>query len=227
MSESISVIIPVLNEVENVEEMFRHAHPIADELIIVDGGSTDGTVEKLNQLECTVIQSERGRGQQLCAGAAFASGSILLFLHADTYLPCEARSQILGASEALSGSDRSLFCGCFRQRINSPKWIYRWIESGNLWRARYQRLPYGDQGVFVSRRLYDEVGGMPKISLMEDFEFAKRISRRGNLIILPGPIRVDVRRWEKVGPVRQTLRNWSLALRYRLGFSPEKLVSRY
>jgi len=226
VSATISIIIPVLNEALNIEKTFSHARDIADEVIIVDGGSDDGTLDILKRLDCVTCNTPRGRGQQLFAGSEIATGDILLFLHADTWLPVEARTQLIESWNS-SEASKATFCGCFEQQIDDRRRIYRWIEKGNLWRAKYQQLPYGDQGVFVSRELYDAVGGMPQISLMEDFEFAKLVSKRAKLKILPGPIHVDVRRWEKVGPIRQTIRNWSIALRYRMGVSPEKLLKKY
>ncbi|QEG20875.1 TIGR04283 family arsenosugar biosynthesis glycosyltransferase [Mariniblastus fucicola] len=227
MSATVSVIIPVLNEEAIIETTVVRAGAIADEVIVVDGGSTDRTLELLRPLDCTTISGPRGRGQQIYAGSKIAKGAILLFLHADTWLPVQAKSQILDCWDATSSSEKPYFCGCFEQRIEDARLIYRWLEKGNLWRARYQRLPYGDQGVFVSRELYDAVEGMPQIPLMEDFEFARLISKRGKMKILPGPIHVSARRWEKVGPIRQTIRNWTLALRYRLGAKPESLLSKY
>lgn len=223
----ISIIIPVLNEEANVERVVLSSTAIADEVLVVDGGSSDDTLEILKTLQCEVIHGPRGRGQQLFAGAEKASGDVLLFLHADTLLPSEARDQILDDWNSLDEGERELFYGCFHQRIESVSPIFRLIEKGNYLRAKFQKLPYGDQGVFVSRTLYDRVGGMPKISLMEDLEFARKVSAFSNPKLLPGPISVDARRWESVGPIRQTLRNWTLASRYRMGVSPEKLTKQY
>ncbi len=224
---SISIVIPVLDEASNIEQAVSLACDVADEVIIADGGSTDGTLGILERLDCIVCHTSRGRGQQLHAGAKLAKGEIILFLHADTWLPAKARSQILKVWESLSVAEKATFCGCFEQCIDDPRYVYRLLEKGNFWRAKYQKLPYGDQGVFASRKLYDTVGGIPQISLMEDFEFARQISTLGDLKILPGPIHVSARRWEKVGPLRQTIRNWTLATRYRLGADPEQLLKRY
>ena len=225
MPSTISIIIPVLNEESDIELTIDCARGIADEVIVVDGGSTDGTLEIVQRLDCTVVETEKGRGQQLHNGAVAASGDILLFLHADTRLDSASRKQLHEAWESRK-SERG-FWGCFRQRIDSSRFVFRLIEKGNLWRAKYQRLPYGDQAVFVSREFYEKVGGIPQIPLMEDFEFARRAATFAAPIILPGPIVVDPRRWEHVGPIRQTIRNWSLAMRYRLGASPQSLVDRY
>ncbi len=227
MSATLSIVIPVLNEVAGIEQTIARSRDIADEVIIADGGSTDGTLEILKRTDCIACHTSRGRGQQLHAGSELATGEILLFLHADTWLPVAARSQILDCWGSVSDKGKATFCGCFEQLIEDPRHVYRLIEKGNLWRAKFQKLPYGDQGVFVSRELYDLVGGMPQIPLMEDFEFARLIAKRAALNILPGPLHVDARRWEKVGPLRQTIRNWMLALRYRLGADPEELLQRY
>ena len=219
--------MPVLDEAGSIELAVSRCLEIADEVIVVDGGSSDATIETAERLECQLVRAAKGRGQQLFAGAAQATGEILLFLHADTSLPAATRSQILDSWSTIEAGDRSSFYGCFEQQIESPGLAFRCIEKGNYLRAKYQRLPYGDQGIFVSRELYDRVGGMPQIPLLEDFEFARRVSAVASPVILPGPISVDPRRWLESGPLRQTIRNWTIAARYRLGASPEKLVEKY
>ena len=226
MPPTISIIIPTFNEVENIERAVTSALCVGNEVIVADGGSTDGTVDRIKQLDCTLCPGPKGRGQQLSEGARLASGEILLFLHADNWLPPQAKSQILDAWVRTGSGDGGLF-GCFQQKIRDRRFIFRLIESGNHWRAKFQKLPYGDQGIFVSRQLYDSTGGMPRIPLMEDFEFSKKLSRFSRIQILPGPIYVDARRWEEIGPVRQTIRNWCLATRYRMGAAPQELMKRY
>ena len=225
MSTTITIVIPVLNEEAGIERAVGCARQIADEVIVVDGGSTDGTLDVLKGLDCTVFESVAGRGQQLHKGAASASGDVLLFLHADTQLGSVSKVQLLEAWNHHESS--GAFWGCFHQRIDSPRFVFRLIEKGNFWRAKYQRLPYGDQAVFVSREFYSEVGGIPQIPLMEDFEFARRAAKYSAPVILPGPVIVDARRWKHAGPLRQTIRNWGLAMRYRFGAKPDSLVTRY
>lgn len=227
MSPKISIIIPVLNEAANINAAVARAREVGDEVIVADGGSTDGTADIARSLDCIYCDSPRGRGQQLAAGAEVAAGDIFLFLHADNWLTPAARSQLVKAWDVRSSQQQDLFYGCFKQRISKSGFLYRAIEQGNYWRARVQKLPYGDQGIFVSRSIYDAVGGMPKIPLMEDFEFSQRVSRNGRIEILKGPLHVDARRWSEVGPIRQTLRNWSIALRYRMGVKPKDLVNKY
>lgn len=224
---TISIIIPTLNEADAILETVSRASAIGDQVIVADGGSTDGTVEKLTATSCVVLDCEAGRGQQLATGAERADGNILLFLHADAELGISTRQQIFDAWNRSDVSDPETFWGCFEQSISNSKLIYRAIEFGNLFRAKYQRLVYGDQGMFVSRELYDAVKGVPKIPLMEDFEFSRRLGKIARPQILDGPIKVSARRWETSGPIRQTARNWWLAWRYRRGASPEELRKRY
>ncbi len=221
----ISIIIPVLNEAHNVDAVVRNAAAIGDETIVIDGGSNDGTLEALQSLDCVSRNGVRGRGQQLRAGAELATGDVLLFLHADARLTRDARQQVIAAWKASPDAD-NLFGG-FRQRIDSDQFVFRLIETGNHWRAKRQKLIYGDQGMFVSRALYDRSGGVPPIPLMEDFEFSRQLSKFASPTILDGPLEVSTRRWQQNGPLRQTIRNWCIAFRYRMGAKPENLMQTY
>ena len=217
----ISIVIPVINEVEQIELAIQRAWKAgADEVIIADGGSTDGTLEKLAELNCKFVSSALGRAAQMNSAAKCATGEILLFLHADNWLSEECGNQL----RELFNSQSESFGG-FQQRIRNDRKIFRWIESGNGLRLKWQGLIYGDQAMFIAKQLFDSLGGFPEIDLMEDFSFSKSLRRFGKPVLLEGPTFVSARRWEKVGPVRQTVMNWFFAIAYRLGASP-KWISR-
>lgn len=219
----ISIIIPVLNEASNIESAIEKAWLAgADQVIVADGGSADQTFELAEQSNCQTCVSPPGRGQQMNAGAKIATGDVLLFLHADNWL---AENAIEKIRELKLETER--FWGCFLQRIEHEHPVYRWLESGNALRAKWQQLVYGDQAMFISRVLFETVGQFPNQPLMEDFEISRRLSLQARPIILPGPVYVSARRWQKNGVAGQTLKNWSLAFAYRLGRSPEKLRQRY
>ena len=149
----ISVVIPVLNEEATLPAAIDHAWLAgADEVIVVDGGSTDHTCQLAAEKECLLVNGSRGRGQQMNLGAAKATGDVLLFLHSDNRLPPQSLAQISHAMES-----PECIGGGFRQRLDSERWIYRIIEYGNVFRARYQRLVYGDQGLFVRRDHFEKL----------------------------------------------------------------------
>ena len=194
----------------------------AFEVIVVDGGSNDDTAEFVLQANAQLVTGVAGRGQQMNLGAAQASGEILLFLHADNWLAADAISQI---NSAMSQSDS--VGGGFRQKLQSSRWVYRLIEAGNAFRARYQRLVYGDQGMFVRRSVFEQLGGFAEIPLMEDFEFSQRCFRDSKPLLLEGPVHVDVRRWEQQGVAHTTIKNWQIARAWRKGVAVEELYKRY
>lgn len=223
LSLRISIIVPVLNEQAVVAAAIERAWTAgADEVILSDGGSSDGTIEVAQQANCQFVSVEPGRASQMNAGAAIASGDVLLFMHADNWLPERGCDQI---RESMEHSDFTW--GGFEQQIEDQGFLFRLIERGNLMRGKYQSLVYGDQGLFVSRELFDSLGGFTIMPLMEDFELSQRLASHGRPALLPGPIHVSARRWKAKGLARQTLRNWAITGAYRLGVSADRLAAWY
>lgn len=152
------------------------------------------------------------------AGAALASGEILLFLHADTQLPANFQSTIRSALT------HDVVAGAFRLGINDPRRIFRWIEWGANLRSRLLSRPYGDQGLFVRAELFYQVGGFPNWPLMEDYELCRQLRRFGQLYLATESVSTSARRWNKVGIVRTTLINQFTVAAFRLGVSPQRLA---
>ncbi len=224
MTLQVSVIIPAINESAHVGCAVRSAWRAgASQVLVSDGGSCDDTPRLAIQEGATVVSGAIGRGPQQNLAAASASGDVLLFLHADNQLGPDCIDQ-LRRSLARRGD---VVGGCFRQVIEARGWTYRLLERGNHWRARWWRLPYGDQGIFVRREAFHAVQGFPNEPLMEDVAMVRSLAARGRLVVLPGPILVDARRWREHGVIRQTLRNWSLLAAYFAGVSPRTLVRSY
>lgn len=219
----ISVIIPALNEGPLIAEAVERAWKLApDEVIVVDGESADGTAELAHSGGAQVHRCSPGRAKQLNLGASRAAGECLLFLHVDTWLAPDGLSQI---REALA--EGRAHCGAFRQCIEAAGRIYRWLERGNAWRARRRGLPYGDQGIFVRRALFEQLGGFPQVRLMEDVLLMKALRRQAWPVLLPGPLYVSARRWRRYGVLRQTARNWLLLSAARAGVHPDRLARFY
>jgi len=219
----ISIIIPTLDEAKGIAHSIERAFATRPhEVIVVDGGSADGTVNIATKCGCRIVQGERGRATQQNLGAQYATGDVLLFLHADNWLVPDGLRQI---TRALRNS--RILGGAFRHRIQASGLVYRVIEQGNTLRARVLRMAYGDQGIFVRRHTFWQIGGFPRVSLMEDVLFMRKLRRLSSLPILPGPLYVSARRWEKRGPMRQTIRNWGLTLAESVGVPPDKLARYY
>ena len=194
----------------------------ACEVIVADGQSSDATCEVARSHRCRLVEAPRGRARQQNAGARIAGGDVLLFLHADTWLPCGAIAQMRSTLV-----DSNVVFGAFEQRIDAASWHYRLLERGNNLRARRFRRPYGDQGIFVRSEVFHAAGGFPDVPFLEDLLLIRRLARRWRPVILPGPIFVSARQWERNGVVRQTARNWLLLAAHRLGASPDRLARFY
>jgi rSAM/selenodomain-associated transferase 2 len=220
----LSVVIPALNEAENIARAVESAwHAGAGEVIVVDGGSDDGTAEIARRLRCTLLTAPRGRAVQQNAGARAATGDALLFLHADNHLASPDIADQISTCLA----DHRRIHGALRQRIESPGLGYRLLEGGNVARVRWFGLPYGDQAIFVRRDTFLELGGFPDEPLLEDLILMQELRRKAWPALLPGPVVVSPRRWQKHGVVGQTARNWWLLARHTCGAKPANLARYY
>jgi rSAM/selenodomain-associated transferase 2 len=220
---NVSVVIPTVNESATISQAIQRAWLAgASQVVVSDGGSDDETRAIANQLDCQVVSSPRGRGVQLNVGAEGACGDVLLFLHADNWLVAGAIDQI-----RLAMRKPCVQCGAFRQRIESAGLAYRLLELGNGLRVRVGGIPFGDQGIFVRRQLFFEVGGFPRVPIMEDVLLMKRLRCRTRPVLLNGPIHVSPRRWQQNGVFRQTVRNWLLQAALSAGIPPNDLARFY
>jgi rSAM/selenodomain-associated transferase 2 len=219
----ISLIIPTLNEAGGIVDWLKTLPPDERlERIIVDGGSADGTADLAKRHVDKVLVTEAGRGRQMNAGARHAEGDTLLFLHADSRLPDHAVEMILTALD-----DPLVVAGAFRLGIDSPRRMLGMVATVANWRTRLTKVPYGDQGIFVRRSVFDRLGGYPDLPIMEDLEFSRRLKTAGKVVLLAGRVMTSPRRWDKEGAWYTTLRNQVLVLLYFLGVSPARLARWY
>jgi rSAM/selenodomain-associated transferase 2 len=197
----LSIIVPVLNEAEVIDGFLEHLATEASdaEVIVVDGGSADGTAARAAR-RARVIVSARGRARQMNAGAAAAAGDALWFLHADSRLPAGATAAIAGALQAPGTAG-----GCFRLRIPERHLVYRWNDwAGNLGVDLF-RLACGDHGIFVRRAVFEAISGFPDVPLLEDVAFYRGARSRGRMRQLRPAITTSARRWQRNGLYRTTL----------------------
>ena len=219
----ISVVIPAVNEARWIERAISCAREAEfDEVIVADGGSDDETPRLAARSGANVVHGPRGRAVQQNLGARHATGDVLLFLHADSWLSPSAGQQIRAGllNPAVLG-------GAFEQRIEASGLLYRWLERGNAARVRWSGLAYGDQAIFMRRETFDQLGGFPPVDLMEDLLLMRKFRKLTKPVLLPGPVHVHRRRWQRHGVVRQTLRNWSLRCGEAVGIAPDRLAKFY
>jgi rSAM/selenodomain-associated transferase 2 len=217
----LSVIIPVLNEDESIlPPLFSVRNQRGNvEIIVVDGGSSDGTVE-IARPHARVIIAGQGRGVQMNSGASRSSGDVLLFLHGDSCLHSEALSTLKNTMD-----DPRIAGGTFTLRFDSPKLLLRVIAFFTRFKFRY--FHYGDQGIFVRRRVFEQLGGFKEIPLMEDIDFFLRLQKAGKVALIKRPVTTSARRFLKNGILRQQLCNIFLVIFYLLGAKPETLKRLY
>lgn len=220
----ISIIVPTLSEAKTIRDNLNQlVLSKNEELIVVDGGSTDATVSIAHEFTDKVYSAKNGRASVMNFGAEKASGDILLFLHADCVLPDNAFHLI-----RKSLGNGAVAAGAFNLSIDDPGLKFRIIELGVNLRARVTRLLYGDQGMFLKKEVFSRIGGFADIPLMEDIEISLRLKKFGKIIFVNPPIKASARRWLEEGIVYTTLRDWTNAFSYTfLKIPPEKLIRYY
>jgi rSAM/selenodomain-associated transferase 2 len=221
----LSIVIPTLNEAESIGLTLSALAPMRDrgaEIIVADGGSSDDTAALASPLADKVITCATGRAVQMNAGAAQATGDILLFVHADTELPDRADGLIV---EGLAASGKRW--GRFDVSIEGRQRILPVIACIMNWRSRVTGISTGDQALFVTHTLFQHAGGYPEIGLMEDVAFTRTLKRHGTPLALDARVRTSGRRWEKHGPLRTVWLMWRLRFAYWRGVHPDALAARY
>jgi rSAM/selenodomain-associated transferase 2/rSAM/selenodomain-associated transferase 1 len=219
----ISVVIPVLNEEHSIGGIVQTLVANPDiQVIVVDGGSGDRTLEVAQSAGATVITAPSGRASQMNAGAEVAYGEILLFLHADTRLPNDFAEHI---HQTLT--QPGVIAGAFQLRIDGTVRGLRLVEWGVKWRSRLLQLPYGDQGIFLNTSTFKATGGFANLPIMEDFELIRRLRASGKVAIAPASVITSGRRWEKLGVFKTTLINQIVILAYLLGVPINQIAQWY
>ncbi|MBV1790667.1 TIGR04283 family arsenosugar biosynthesis glycosyltransferase [Marinobacterium sp. D7] len=221
----ISIIVPLLNEADALPDLLTHLTYWREhdcEVLLVDGGSSDGSPERILAQGFTLLSAPRGRARQMNAGAARASGDLLLFLHADSRLPDDGLEQLRRLDD-LSAD----IWGRFDVRIQGRPWMLRVIARAMNLRSRLTGIATGDQAIFVGRALFERVGGYPDQPLMEDIELTDRLRKVQRPLCLDGPVLTSGRRWEQCGVWRTIGLMWQLRWAYWRGAAAEQLAGRY
>lgn len=216
----LSVVIPALNAAGGIGAAIEALGDAPEEVLVVDGGSTDGTPRIAEAAGARVVTAERGRGQQIAAGVSAAPGPWLLLLHADTRL---APGWVEVARDAVRDPSRA---GYFRFALDDPGPAARRLEAAVAWRCRVLALPYGDQGLLIHRDLLDQVGGIRPLPLMEDVDLIRRLGPR-RLRALDATALTSAVRWQREGYLRRSVRNLFCLSLWSLGVPPRIIARLY
>ena len=229
MAMTISVIIPTLNEERTIMATLAHTAALGfDELIVVDGGSLDQTPGLVESYRLStqssalspvrLVTAPRGRARQMNEGVKASGGEILLFLHADTKLPDDAKTLI-----EMTMAGQEMVGGRFDVRFDRPLMWGTIISRMMNWRSRLSGIATGDQALFVRRHIFEQIGGFADMPLMEDIDFSRRLKRKGATAALTATVTTSFRRWEQQGPLRTILLMWGLRFLYGIGIHPHTL----
>ncbi|MEO9213593.1 MAG: TIGR04283 family arsenosugar biosynthesis glycosyltransferase [Caulobacteraceae bacterium] len=218
----LSIVIPTWNAAQTLAAALA---PLGhgDEIVVVDGGSTDGTLAEATRFGARLVEAPRGRGVQLRHGAGAARGDWLLFLHADTRLGQDWRAAVARHASRPGGADRA---GVFRFAFDDESRAARFIELMVAARVRLLALPYGDQGLLIHRGLYERIGGYGSMPLMEDVDIVRRLGR-ARIAPLPVKATTSARRWREGGWARRVAINLGCLVLFYLGASSERIVKLY
>ena len=219
----ISIIIPTLNEAKNLAATLVSTESRADvEIMVVDGGSSDGTIEVAKSFGVRLLTTSAGRARQANAGGLAAGGEILVFLHGDTRLPRGFSRYVLDILRK-----PGVVAGAFTLGIDGCEFGFRIIEMLANFRSSLFQMPYGDQGIFLRTEVFRALGGFPDMVLMEDFVLVQRLRKRGKVTMAPVAVKTSARRWRELGILKTTLINQAVLLAYFLGSNPERLARWY
>lgn len=224
MSPDLSIVVPVLDEAPNLQRHLRELQAFRERgarLVVVDGGSKDGTLAAAEALADLALPAPRGRAAQMNAGVAACPAGVYLFLHADTSLPGNADGLVRAATRSGYGWGR------FDVRIESDRPLLRMVAALMNRRSRWTGIATGDQAIFVRHDLFGEVGGFPDIPLMEDVAISRELRRRGPPACLRERVTTSARHWERRGVWTTILLMWRLRAAFYLGADPARLAALY
>lgn len=221
----LTVVVPVLNEISRMEALMSQLNALPCPIIVVDGGSTDGSYEYLHDStrnHISILSSEPGRAVQMNLGASRAASPYLLFLHADTRLPYQGVSLVIELLE----STRTVW-GRFDITFDDPSRAFKVIALCMNWRSAFTGICTGDQAIFLTAEAFRATGGFPQIPLMEDIELSRQMKKSALPARIRTPAITSARRWRTHGIIRTVLKMWWIRLRYQLGVSVDTLAQQY